>query len=266
MFAIVLSFCSILSSWAILSGIDKIYLCCAPIKIYIEKYTKQSDDKQMVSFDDKDRYAISRRIMIDSHLRGRDIRDSRVLDAMGQLPREKFLPEKYAANAYDDNPLPIGMGQTISQPYIVALMTQCLHLTGVEEVLEIGTGSGYQCAVLAALAQKVYTMERFGELSEHAQAALGNLGYQNIEFAVGDGSCGWREDKLFDRIIITAAVPDIPKPLKDQLKEGGLLVAPVGGQWTQDLIEAKKHKGNLSTKTICGCRFVKLVGKNAYRE
>ena len=125
----------------------------------------------MVSFDDKNRYAINRRIMVESHLQGRDIRDQRILDAMGELPREYFLPEKYAANAYDDNPIPIGMGQTISQPYIVALMTQCLELSGEEEVLEIGTGSGYQCAVLAALAAKVYTMERFSELSEQSQVS-----------------------------------------------------------------------------------------------
>ncbi|NOR66828.1 MAG: protein-L-isoaspartate(D-aspartate) O-methyltransferase [Woeseiaceae bacterium] len=220
----------------------------------------------MVSFDDKDRYAINRRTMIDSHLRGRDIRDARVLDAMEQLRREYFLPEKYASNAYDDNPLPIGMGQTISQPYIVALMTQCLKLSGGEDVLEIGTGSGYQCAVLAALAAKVYTMERFGELSEQAQAALGQTGFENIEFAIGDGSCGWPEDKQFDRIIVTAAMPDIPQPLIDQLKEGGLLVAPVGGQYAQDLIVAKKESGLLTTKTICGCRFVKLIGQYAYSE
>jgi protein-L-isoaspartate(D-aspartate) O-methyltransferase len=220
----------------------------------------------MVSFDDKNRYAISRRTMIDSHLRGRDIRDRRVLDAMERLPRERFLPPKYAVNAYDDNPLPIGMGQTISQPYIVALMTQCLELSGGEEVLEIGTGSGYQCAVLAALASKVYTMERFNELSEQAQAVLGELDCGNIDFAVGDGSCGWPEAKQFDRIILTAAVPEIPEPLKDQLKEGGLLVAPVGGQWTQELIVAKKHAGHLTTKTICGCRFVKLIGQHAYSE
>ncbi len=220
----------------------------------------------MVSFDDKNRYAISRRTMIDSHLRGRDIHDRRVLDAMERLPREYFLPEKYASNAYDDNPLPIGMGQTISQPYIVALMTQCLELSGSEEVLEIGTGSGYQCAVLTALAARVYTMERFNELSEQAQAALGELDCGNIEFAVGDGSCGWPGDKQFDRIIVTAAVPHIPEPLKDQLKEDGLLIAPVGGQYSQELIVAKKHHGHLTTKTICGCRFVKLIGQHAYSE
>jgi protein-L-isoaspartate(D-aspartate) O-methyltransferase len=220
----------------------------------------------MVSFDDKNRYAVNRQTMIESHLRGRDIREERVLDVMGQLPREYFLPEKYAANAYDDNPIPIGVGQTISQPYIVALMTQCLELSGDEEVLEIGTGSGYQTAILAALTAKVYTMERFGELSEQAQAVLGKLDFQNIEFAIGDGSCGWPEKREFDRIIVTAAMPDIPKSLKDQLKEGGLLVAPVGGQYTQDLIVAKKHVGHLAAKTICGCRFVKLIGQYAYSE
>lgn len=220
----------------------------------------------MVSFDDKNRYAINRRTMIDCHLRGRDIRDDRVLEAMEQLPRESFLPEKYASNAYDDNPLPIGMGQTISQPYIVALMTQCLDLSGGEEVLEIGTGSGYQTAILAALAAKVYTIERFGELSERAQAALGQLDCGNIEFAIGDGSCGWPEEKQFDRVILTAAVSEIPEPLKNQLKEGGLIVAPVGGQYTQELIVSKKEAGHLITKTICGCRFVKLIGKYAYGE
>jgi len=220
----------------------------------------------MVSFDDKNRYAISRRTMIENHLRGRDIHDGRVLDAMERLPRERFLPDKYASNAYDDNPLPIGMGQTISQPYIVALMTQCLELSGGEEVLEIGTGSGYQTALLAELAERVYTMERFNELGERAQAVLAKLDCCNIDFAVGDGSCGWPEAKQFDRIIITAAIPDIPEPINDQLKEGGLIVAPVGGQLTQELIVAKKESGLLTTKTICGCRFVKLIGQYGYSE
>ncbi|MHC4951890.1 MAG: protein-L-isoaspartate(D-aspartate) O-methyltransferase [Planctomycetota bacterium] len=220
----------------------------------------------MVSFDDKDRYAINRRTMIDCHLRGRDIHDARVLDAMDQVPRELFIPEKYAGNAYDDNPLPIGMGQTISQPYIVALMTQCLELAGTEHVLEVGTGSGYQTALLAALSERVYTIERFNELSEQAQAVLAKLDYCNIDFAIGDGSCGWPETKQFDRIIVTAAVPDIPEPLKDLLTDGGLIVAPVGGPFTQELVVAKKHKRQLITKTICGCRFVKLIGKYGYSE
>jgi protein-L-isoaspartate(D-aspartate) O-methyltransferase len=220
----------------------------------------------MVSFDDKDRYAINRRTMIDCHLRGRDIHDARVLDAMDQVPRELFIPEKYAGNAYDDNPLPIGMGQTISQPYIVALMTQCLELAGTEHVLEVGTGSGYQTALLAALSERVYTIERFNELSEQAQAVLAKLDYCNIDFAIGDGSCGWPETKQFDRIIVTAAVPDIPEPLKDLLTDGGLIVAPVGGKYTQELVVARKHKGRLAEKTVCGCRFVKLIGQHGYTE
>lgn len=220
----------------------------------------------MVSFDDKNRHIISRQTMVDVHLRGRDIRDRRVLHAMGKLPRERFIPPKHSDQAYDDYPLPIGMGQTISQPYIVALMTQCLELHGSEEVLEIGTGSGYQCAILATLASKVYTIERFNELSQQAQNALEALGFENIEFAIADGSCGWPTEKQFDRIIITAAVPEIPQPLTEQLKEDGLIVAPVGGQWTQELVVAKKHKGHLLIKSVCGCRFVKLIGQHGYSE
>jgi len=221
---------------------------------------------QMVSFDDKDRYAIDRQTMVDHDLRGRDIVDPQVLDAIGRVPREVFVPAKYAGNAYDDNPLPIGMGQTISQPYIVALMTQCLELSGSENVLEIGTGSGYQTALLAELAGRVYTIERFNELSEQAQAVLAKLDYCDIDFAVGDGSCGWPEPMQFDRIIVTAALPDIPDTLRNQLKEGGLIVAPVGGQWTQELVVARKHAGHLATTPLCGCRFVKLIGQHAYSE
>lgn len=220
----------------------------------------------MVSFDEKDRYEVPRREMIEYHLKGRDINDSRVLDAMARIPREPFVPAKYAAQSYDDNPLPIGVGQTISQPYIVALMTQSLKLTGSEDVLEIGTGSGYQTAILATLAKKVYTIERLNELSESAQAVLGRLGFENIEYYIGDGSCGWPTDIQFDRIIVTAGVPAIPEPLQRQLKEGGLLVAPVGGPWTQELVVAEKKKGQLQQKIICGCRFVKLVGKHGYPE
>ena len=220
----------------------------------------------MVSYDEKAKYEISRQMMIEQHLKGRDIRDERVLEAMARVRRQAFVPAKYAAQSYADNPLPIGVGQTISQPYIVALMTQCLKLTGNEEVLEIGTGSGYQTAILATLAKKVYTIERFNELSESAQAVLCELGFENIEYTIGDGSCGWPEDKQFDRIIITAALPSIPEPLENQLNEGGLLVAPVGGQWAQDLVVAEKKKGQLHQQAICGCRFVKLIGKHGYSE
>ena len=220
----------------------------------------------MVSYNDKTKYEVSRQVMIEHHLKGRGIHDKRVLEAMSEIPRQAFVPAKYTAQSYDDNPLPIGVGQTISQPYIVALMTQSLKLTGTEEVLEIGTGSGYQTAILATLAKQVYTVERFHELSESAQAVLAKLRIENIDYAIGDGSCGWQEEKQFDRIIITAAVPHIPEPLENQLKEGGLLVAPVGGQWAQDLIIAEKKNGQLQQETICGCRFVKLIGKNGYPE
>ena len=220
----------------------------------------------MVSFDDKDRHAIRRQSMVEHDLQGRGVHDRRVLEVIGRIPREIFIPEKYTSNAYDDNPLPIGMGQTISQPYIVALMTQCLELAGSECVLEIGTGSGYQTSLLSELAKRVYTIERFNELSEQAQAALARLDCCNIDFAVGDGSCGWPEPMQFDRIIVTAALPEIPHTLRDQLKENGLIVAPVGGPMGQELIAARKHKGNLITTAICGCRFVKLVGQYGYSE
>lgn len=220
----------------------------------------------MVTFDEKNRYKIARQAMVKQHLAGRDISDSRVLEAMGKIPREAFVPEKYASHSYNDNPLPIGMGQTISQPYMVAFMTQCLKLTGGEEVLEIGTGSGYQTAILAELVRKVYTIERFNELGESAQAVLSNLGYENIDYCIGDGSCGWPKEKQFDRIIITASVPEIPTPLSKQLKEGGLLAAPVGGPWAQDLIIAEKKNGHLEQTTHCGCRFVKLIGKHGFKE
>jgi protein-L-isoaspartate(D-aspartate) O-methyltransferase len=220
----------------------------------------------MVSFDNKDRYAISRQAMVEQDLGGRGIRDPRVLEVMARIPREMFVPEKYAASAYDDNPLPIGMGQTISQPYIVALMTERLELTGSENVLEIGTGSGYQTSLLSELAGRVYTIERFNELSEQAQAVLAKLDCCNIDYAVGDGSCGWPDDRQFDRIIVTAAMPEIPHVLKNQLNEDGIIVAPVGGQWTQELLAARKHKGNLITTPVCGCRFVKLIGQYGYSE
>jgi protein-L-isoaspartate(D-aspartate) O-methyltransferase len=236
------------------------------LKISLKKAQKTPMIERMVSYNEKNRYEVSRRVMIEHHLRGRGIRDERVLDAMEHMHREAFVPEKYAAQSYDDNPLPIGVGQTISQPYIVGLMTQCLKLTGSEDVLEVGTGSGYQTAILAALAKHVYTIERFNELSESAQAVLGRLGIDNVDYAIGDGSCGWPGDKQFDRIIVTAALPQIPEPLENQLKEGGLLVAPVGGSLTQDLITAVKQNGRLESQAVCGCRFVKLIGKHGFSE
>jgi protein-L-isoaspartate(D-aspartate) O-methyltransferase len=158
------------------------------------------------------------------------------------------------------------MGQTISQPYIVALMTQELRLNNFCEVLEVGTGCGYQTAILAALAKRVYTIERFAELSAKAQAVLGRLGFANVEFYIGDGSMGWPQKKMFDRIIVTAAVPKIPQSLIDQLGAGGLLVAPVGSSGSQKLVVGTKKQDKLSERTVCGVRFVKLIGQYAFKE
>jgi protein-L-isoaspartate(D-aspartate) O-methyltransferase len=197
---------------------------------------------------------------------GRGITDSSSLEVMGEIRREEFVLEAYQSQAYADGPLPIGMGQTISQPYIVALMTQELQLNPNCEVLEIGTGSGYQTAVLGRLAKKVYTIERFGQLAESAQAVLGRLGVDNVEFYIGDGSCGWPERRYFDRIIITAAVPKMPKPLCEQLVEGGLMVGPVGSSGVQELVVCEKKQGKITEKVICDVRFVKLVGKFSFEQ
>lgn len=209
--------------------------------------------------------------MLERDLKDRGITYPRVLEAMAEVPREEFLSEAYKSQAYADRPLPIGLDQSISQPYIVALMTQQLRVDTTCDVLEIGTGSGYQTAILNRLAKKVYTVERFSQLSESAQAVLSRLGVSNVEFHVGDGSCGWPQDRLpatgcFDRIIVTAAVPKIPEPLAKQLAEGGLIVIPVGCGSLQELVVGKRQQGKIAEKTICSCRFVKLVGKYAFEE
>ncbi|MDD5458619.1 MAG: protein-L-isoaspartate(D-aspartate) O-methyltransferase [Phycisphaerae bacterium] len=204
--------------------------------------------------------------MLRFDLKGRDIIDTKVLTAMEKIPREVFISENYADQTYFDCPLPIGCGQTISQPYIVALMTQSLRLDETCEVLEIGTGCGYQTAILAEIAKKVYTIERFNELSESAQAAIGKLGCTNIEFAVGDGSCGWPQERTFDRIILTAAAPRLPDELAGQLREGGIIVAPVGGEYVQYLMRYEKRGGKIIETSICGCRFVKMLGKCGWPE
>ena len=221
----------------------------------------------MASFEKKEKYDFLRSEMVNLHLAGRDISDPAVLDVMSKIPRERFLPEKYASEAYADYPVPIGDGQTISQPYIVALMTQCLRLNDQCNVLEIGTGSGYQAAILAKLAKKVYTIERYHQLSESAQTAIASLRINNVEFYVGDGSQGWPDDDmLFDRIIATAAMPNIPDPVIKQLKNNGLMVAPVGGAGFQELMVIEKQGKNLSTRNVCPCRFVKLIGKYGFHE
>jgi len=213
-----------------------------------------------------DKFAAARQRMLNRDLKGRGITDPNVLAVMGEIRREEFMPEEYQSQAYADGPLPIGMGQTISQPYIVALMTQELRLDSDCEVLEIGTGSGYQTAILSRLVKKVYTIEKLDQLSKSAQEILARLGIQNVEFYIGDGSFGWPVQRIFDRIIITAAAPKIPKPLGEQLCEEGLMVVPVGSGWVQQLVVCEKRKGKFIEKIICDVRFVKLFGEYGFEE
>ena len=221
----------------------------------------------MTKQSNSDIYRIARERMVETQIKARGIKDSRVINAMLKVPRHLFVDEALQEQAYGDYPLPIGEGQTISQPYIVALMTEALELKGTERVLEIGTGSGYQTAILAELALWVYTIERFYKLSKRAQKILLEvLGYKNISFKVGDGSLGWKEAAPFDAIIITAATPEIPKPLIDQLAEGGRIVAPVGSEYSQTLIKGIKKGGKLYTTPIEEVRFVKLVGAYGFKE
>jgi protein-L-isoaspartate(D-aspartate) O-methyltransferase len=211
-------------------------------------------------------YAALRKRMVEEQLIPRGIKNQRALDAFYGLQREKFIPEESRTSAYADFPVPVGNGQTISQPYIVALMTECLDLTGQEKVLEIGTGSGYQAAILAELAREVYSIERFEGLSNKAQAVLKELGYTNIKMKVGDGTLGWPEEAPFDRIIITAASPKIPLPLIEQLKEGGKLILPLGESFSQVLTLAQKKGNRLEAVDICGCVFVPLIGKYGWKD
>jgi protein-L-isoaspartate(D-aspartate) O-methyltransferase len=206
-------------------------------------------------------YLALRLKMVEEQISRRGIKNSRVLDAFRQLEREQFVPEKDQACAYEDHPLPIGLNQTISQPYIVALMTEALQLIGKEKVLEIGTGSGYQTAILATLAQHVYSIERMPELANRAQEVLKNLEFRNITLKTGDGTLGWEEEAPFDRIIITAATPVVPEPLVEQLREGGIMVYPRGELFQQELTIGVKENGLLKTNTLCGCIFVPLIGK-----
>jgi protein-L-isoaspartate(D-aspartate) O-methyltransferase len=208
----------------------------------------------------------ARERMLRQDLRGRDITDPEVLRVMVEIPREEFVPPEDRWRTYANGPLPIAEGQTISQPYIVALMTQELHVHRDCEVLEIGTGSGYQTAVLSRLVKRVFTIEKWPDLSAGAQEVLKKLGIDNVEFRVGDGSCGWPAERTFDRIILTAAVPDFPPPLVAQLAETGLLIAPVGSGSVQELIAAEKHGGKLIERVICGCRFVRLIGRCGFSD
>jgi protein-L-isoaspartate(D-aspartate) O-methyltransferase len=220
----------------------------------------------MQSMEKVDLYRLARERMVETQIKARGIKDERVLKAMLKVPRHLFVDEALRDQAYGDFPLPIGEGQTISQPYIVALMTEALELKGNERVLEIGTGSGYQTAILAELALWVYTIERFPTLLERAKKVLKELGYKNISFKLDDGTLGWKEAAPFDAIIVTAASPDIPPPLVEQLAEGGRMVIPIGDEFSQTLIKGVKKGGKLHTKALEPVRFVKLVGAYGFKE
>lgn len=207
-------------------------------------------------------FDIARKRMVETQIVARGISDKRVIDAMLKVPRHAFVEEAMSAQAYSDSALPIGEKQTISQPYMVALMTETLQLTGVEKVLEIGTGSGYQAAILATVASRVYTIERIRSLALKARKALDSLGLLNVNLKIGDGSVGWEEEAPFDAIMVTAGAPSIPQALVDQLGVGGRLVIPVGNQLEQTLVRVtKKDDGSIVREELIDCRFVKLVGQ-----
>jgi protein-L-isoaspartate(D-aspartate) O-methyltransferase len=201
--------------------------------------------------------------MVNHQLKDWGIGDQRVLDAMAAVPREKFIPESQRDAAYYDGALPIGEGQTISQPYVVAHMTELLTLNGDEKVLEVGTGSGYQTAVLSLLASEVFTIERIAVLAEQAQTTLQELGASNIHFRVGDGSCGWPEYAPYDSILVACAAERVPPPLIDQLADGGRLIMPVGPAGFQDLLLVRRSGEEVVEKRLAPVAFVPLIGKFA---
>lgn len=216
---------------------------------------KNSSNRQ----NDKHRYSSARREMVKSQLASRGIRDKRVLEVMEKVPRENFVPPEYRSSAYEDRPLPIGMGQTISQPYIVALMTESLEIGADMKVLEIGTGSGYQAAILAELAKKVYSVEIKAGLCKRNRELLKD--YPNLELSCHDGARGWEEHAPYDRIIVTAAPDRIPENYIEQLKTGGMMVIPVGtSTWSQELVKVTKTESGSKKQKICDVAFVPLTG------
>ncbi len=199
------------------------------------------------------------------HLR-QEISDERVLNVMARVPRELFVPSSSRHLAYEDRPLSIGEGQTISQPFIIALMTQALELLGSEKVLELGTGSGYQAAILAEMARQVITVERLPSLANIARRTLNKLGYINVQVHLAQRTLGWRAEAPYDAIMVTAAAPKIPQELLDQLAVGGRLVIPVGSRWEQELLQVTKQKEGVTVKNLTPCRFVPLIGEEAWNE
>lgn len=214
-----------------------------------------------------DKYRKQRIKMVDSQIRSRGVGDEQLLKVMEMIPRHLFVDEGLINQAYNDNPLPIGERQTISQPYIVALMTEALELKGDEKVLEIGTGCGYQSAVLSKLADRVFSIERIASLASRARTLLDSLGCFNVLIRVGDGTYGWKEESPFDAIIITAGAPEVPRPFLEQLAVGGRLVLPVGSQQSQTLLKLTRLSEDLEDikkEDLGGCRFVNLVGEHGW--
>ena len=205
-----------------------------------------------------------RRRMVHEQLEWRGISDPRLLEAFRRVPRHLFVPPEQQAQAYEDHPIPIGVGQTISQPYMVALMVQLLKLQGHERILEVGTGSGYQLAILAELALEIYSVERLPELAAGALRRLEELGFLNVHISSGNGSLGWPEHAPYDGIVVAAGSPGIPQPLVDQLTDGGRLVIPVGSPQTQTLTLAEKRSGQVRLTALTQCVFVPLVGEHGW--
>jgi protein-L-isoaspartate(D-aspartate) O-methyltransferase len=208
-----------------------------------------------------DASAAERRLMIETQIRKRGVSSPRVLEAMAAVPRHEFVPAEFRSKAYADRPLAIGEGQTISQPYMVAAMTEALELDGSERVLEIGTGSGYQAAVLAVIVRQVITIENHTSLALAAQERLNRLGYANVHVHNGDGSAGLPEAAPYDAILVTAGAPEIPEVFASQLREGGRIVIPVGNQKVQELMVAQKANGQLTARALFSCQFVPLLGR-----
>jgi protein-L-isoaspartate(D-aspartate) O-methyltransferase len=204
--------------------------------------------------------------MVEEQIIGRGVKDERVLAAVRKVPRHEFLPEAIRGMAYADNALPIGESQTMSQPYMVAMMSELLELKGTERVLEIGTGSGYQAAVLAELCEKVYTVERIKTLADRARATLDRLGYRSIAIKVFDGTYGWKEMAPFDAIMVTAGSPEVPAPLIEQLKDGGRMVIPVGERFGQSILKVVKTADGTVTQRSIPCVFVPLIGNHGWKE
>lgn len=211
-----------------------------------------------------DKWLALRRRMVDEQIRRRGVGDPRLLDAMMAVPREKFIPSHVRAAAYDDRALPVAHGQTISQPFIVAYMTEKLSVTPDARVLEIGTGTGYQTAILAALAKHVFTVERIAHLQQQAAARLADLNVSNITMSCGDGSLGLLEHAPYERILVTAAAPSVPGPLADQLVDGGVLIIPVGGSAEQTIVRVIRQGQRTTETPLLACRFVKLIGQEGW--